>query len=143
MTLEALYNELKDIPGKKIVILGSCYSGNFINVGNDYSEFYVITSALDSQSAWVVKTDPEDPRPIFESSLLEGAGLSWNGEGLGGLPADANSDGYVTLYELYEFCEDYAWRHEADWLALYMDNHSQTIQFTPGDDYELFHLWGK
>lgn len=127
LTVYALRSALQKIPGTKIVLLDSCYSGSAINRSTSSPSAFnrAIISALSSASrsamdledaGYIVLTScSQDQKSVslsggnnhywgvFTYGLCYGSGYDeWERVSLGRLPADANGDGAITLAEAYQ-----------------------------------------
>lgn len=101
-----IHRALRDIPGVKVLILDACFSGAAIGKGLDAPrvsspftgpDFKVLTSAGGDEPSFLW-TDGEGTvrgGSYFAQALTEGLNA------FGGLAADANGDGAVTLAELH------------------------------------------
>ena len=151
LTAAGLKKKLDSIPGKKIVILDSCYSGAHIGKGtaaqrsaaeafnksvisvfasDDTSKnlaqsgYYVLTSSHSSELSLT-----SQPYSVFTSGILKGSGLSLYGVGSDGtLPADTSGDKKISLSECYSYAYEYALD----------DQHAQVYPENSG-----FILWAK
>lgn len=121
---ETLRKKLDQVPGTKIILLDSCFSGYLIGRGSDEaanakaalehflsvfswssrgdgSEYYVLTasSLYETSIGYVGATS------LFTGNLLEGMGYDpEDASRTGSCPADANQDGMFTLDELFVYC---------------------------------------
>ena len=130
LTVYGLRNALQKIPGTKIVLLDSCYSGNAINRSADTTDakpsafnravisalssasrssvnledqgFIVLTSCRKDQTSISLSGGDNHYWGVFTYGLCYGSGYDeWNRESLGRMPADSNGDGAITLAEAY------------------------------------------
>jgi hypothetical protein len=124
ISVHELEQELRKIPGKKIVILDSCNSGGFIDKdfvakNNDEAKYYndaiiksfegnardylnrnnfkVLTASSANEYSYESKVDKLGK---FTKALCEGGGLG------GQFLADADKDDQVTLMEAYNYLDD-------------------------------------
>ena len=91
------------------------------------SKFYVLAASAHHQMSWGHESG--DAGNYFTDWLVEGIGSS------GSMPADTNSDGYVTLKELYTYIAQY------DSYTFYdgYDYYTQQVQYYPENStYKLF-----
>ena len=109
-TLESL---LAGIPGQKVLLVDACSSGALIGKGVSPSvgsarvraafrgdDFHVLVSAGANELSWYWQADTEEAPPgasYFTAALVAGAGL------YGTYSADQNSDGTLTLREMYTY----------------------------------------
>ena len=154
-----LRNQLDTIPGTKIVIIDACFSGNFVGknaraASSEHSDFvvnfmagfagglrsnlaaagyYVITAASSTQtSAEGTITDGSASGRVgfFTYGLTKGCGFDNVKKAVCPKHADANSDGVLTLNEVYTYARDVA-------SSL---NSTQTAQVSPSNSsYPLFY----
>ena len=129
LTVNELRTELDKIPGKKIVLLDSCHSGNHIGksagaVENEVeafndavisafaakdkanlasSDYYVITACGKSQTSKTVSHDGNYWYGLFTQGLTKGSGYDTRYRTNCSWYADANSNGAVTLSEAYNY----------------------------------------
>lgn len=129
LTVYALRSALQKIPGTKIVLLDSCYSGSAISRSTDSTSspssftraivsafssaarssvnledagYIVLTSCSQTQTSISLSGDGSHFWGVFTYGLCYGSGYDeWNQVSLGRLPADSNSDGAITLGEAY------------------------------------------
>nr|MBR4280984.1 caspase family protein [Clostridia bacterium] len=126
LSVYGLRNALQRIPGTKIVLLDSCYSGTAIgrSTANPSAFNRAVISALSSASrssvnledqGYIVLTSCQQDQTsislsggdnhywgVFTYGLCYGSGYDeWNRVSLSRLPADANGDGAITLGEAY------------------------------------------
>ncbi len=128
----ALRNKLDSVPGKKIVIIDACHSGNmigkdgvkqavsdtdFINTfisgfaGGSRSNlaaagYYVIVAAHSSETSaeGTLTSGGSSLRAgYFTAALTIGCGWNYIANGATSRPADTNSDGKLTLNEVYRY----------------------------------------
>lgn len=104
-----LYNKLKVIKGKKLVILDCCYSGSFITQNNiDKEKFTVMTACKhNSYSPFFNKltvlklfNKKQVVMTHFTDNLLKGLGY-YNGK----LDADVDNNKIVSIDELYKYLQ--------------------------------------
>jgi hypothetical protein len=133
ISVDELESALSAIPGRKVVILGSCHSGGFIGKGkgeitiskeelisfNDEiinlfsqaqskgllttNQYKVLTSCHYDQSCWETSPHP-DGNPY---GVFTRAFCNGCGYDDGVSHADSNSDTKITLDELYEYIRDF------------------------------------
>jgi len=85
------------------------------------NKFYVLTSSAHKESSWGSDMDGG----IFVENVVNGVGSS------GSMPADSNSDGYLTLQELYRYAYDHTLSDSA--------STPQHVQVYPANSsYQLF-----
>lgn len=103
MTRNELDNALDDITCKQmILLLGPCHSGYFIGGGlDDESNRAIYTSCKTSESGHAYTTHSYWPWAVYQA-LDPGSGSYQKAE-----EADANSDGRVSIYELYSWAYNY------------------------------------
>ncbi len=122
---EALRQALDAIPATKIVLLDSCFSGNFIGrgepgsvekaalgrfvsafsgTGSGTGAYYVLTAS----SMYETSVGYQFDCSLFTDKLVEGMGYDSSTDMMrtGDHPADTNQDGMYTLNELYVYCRD-------------------------------------
>lgn len=127
VTPEVLKAALDSVPGTKIILLDSCFSGYFIGrdpedaanaqAALDHfmsvfsftgrgagSEYYVLTAS----SMYETSIGYRGYCSLFTGNLLEGMGFDPdnNGARMANGPADANEDGMFTLNELLVYCRN-------------------------------------
>ena len=107
-----LYEMIREIQGKKLLILDACHSGAWIGRGAPTSEhalvdplspflldssIHVLTSSSGGESSWYYDSENLSSGAVsyFASALSSGLGLYGNPE------ADLNGDGSVSLAELH------------------------------------------
>lgn len=106
LTGQDMYHALKDVPGKKVVILDACYSGAAINKGMDVpylssvfsgEDFKVLTSAggMEPSFLWTNGAGTVQGGSFFSQALIDGISAP------GLYAADTNRNGQITLKELY------------------------------------------
>jgi hypothetical protein len=128
ISTDELETALSVIPGTKVVILDCCHSGGFIgkqmqeeeifsnvqefnnNVINVFlsrdltgSQYKVLTSCLSSQVCVELTPTEGDPFGLFSGVLCEGCGYDSYTHPY---PADANSNGEITLHEAYTYTDE-------------------------------------
>lgn len=136
LSVYSLRSALQKIPGTKIVILDSCYSGGTINraAGEENVSLSSFNSAVISafssaarssenleDEGYIVLTSCRKDQMsaslndrlggfsfgIFTYGLCYGSGYDeWNQKSLGTLPADSNGNGAITLGEAYSTIRD-------------------------------------
>ena len=116
LTLPALEEMLRYVPGKKVLILDACNAGAFIGKGLSGGadrvyftgpDYKVLCSAGGSEASWYYQGadegGPAQGASYFVSVLADGLGVRGN------CAADRNADGSVTLLEMYDYLvENYA-----------------------------------
>lgn len=127
VTPEALKAALDNVPGTKIVLLDSCFSGYLIGRGTEEdagakaaldhfmsvfswasrgegSEYYVLTASSQYQTSIGYR----GACSLFTGNLLDGMGYDPNNNSAwtGICPADTNHDGMFTLDELFVYCRN-------------------------------------
>lgn len=163
LSIWSLRSALQNIPGTKIVILDCCYSGMAITKASDSSASpsaftSAVISALSSVSrsstdladqGFIVLTSCSQEQlsnslndgticfGAFTYGLCYGSGYDeWNQTALGYLPADADSNGAITLGEAYAGVQE-----QIDWLnSMLVVPMDQSVQYY-GDTSYL--LWSK
>ena len=130
VTAQQLQKMLDKIEGTKVLLVDACHSGALIGKGVspdasaarltptfNSKDYKVLVSSGASELSWYWKSSL-DTLPLgssyFTMALAGGAGL------YGAYPADRNSDGTITLREMY----DYLWLQQA----------SSTVQAFPQED---------
>lgn len=130
LTVYALRSALQKIPGTKIVLLDSCYSGNAINRSADTTSaspssfnravisalssasrsavnledqgYIVLTSCRKDQTSISLSGGNNHYWGVFTYGLCYGSGYDeWERTSLGSLPADTDGNGAITLGEAY------------------------------------------
>ncbi len=94
---------IRKIPGHVVLIVCSCHSGGILASygGTSAGKVSVLCSTVgNTKSSYYDSFDPSLSYDFFTRALVRGLGLS----AAGALPADANSDGLVTLNELASYC---------------------------------------
>lgn len=124
---ESLRAALDQIPGTKIILLDSCFSGYFIGRGSDDAAeaeaalnhfmsvfswnnrgdgnaYYVLTAS----SLYETSIGYKGASSLFTRNLVEGMGYTPDGSAdpTDSAPADANQDGMFTLDELFVYCRN-------------------------------------
>ena len=106
MTPERLEKAFAGIGGTKVLILDACYSGAFIGKGSASmppivhflgDDFKVLTSSGALESSWYWTGGQNQGQFYFTQALVEGMSADC------GYPADQNSDGVITLSDLYQY----------------------------------------
>ena len=137
---------LDAIPGRKIVILDSCYSGNVIGRSSvspasqlassllepftyrsrsgelAASEYYVITAAHSTQQSWEFTTKKCG---VFTYCLGLGCGYDYDSHTACTRTADTDHDGVITLHEAYQ--------HTLSSVAQYLLPDPQVVQVYPSN----------
>ncbi len=129
LTVDELRKELDKIPGKKIVLLDSCHSGNHIGKSVDSveneaeafndavisafaakdkanlasSNYYVITACGKSQTSKTVSYDGRYWFGLFTQGVTKGSGYDARNRTNCSWYADSNSNGSITLSEAYNY----------------------------------------
>ena len=158
VTVSDLRILLDEIPGKKIVIIDACYSGNMIGKSTDASGPAAFTSAfisgfssfnkanLASNGYHVMTACSKDQRSqslsdgriafgAFTFGICYGSGYDeWDQAFISGMPADTNGDGAITLGESYAMAVE-----QVEWLKAQV-GFDQSAQYY-GDT--SFVLWSK
>ncbi len=157
---------LQQIPGKKLVIIDACNSGNFtdlipgrnlekrikqvneqfnssvINVfsqsrRNGEPEFYVMTGASIQQSSWENATLHNG---VFSFFLLDGIGDVGEDNPLEAFDytfdADVNDDGYVTMAEAYDYASP-----KVEQFVYDLNGYHQSIQVYPQESNFVISQW--
>lgn len=115
VTPAQLENAFDGIPGTKVLILDACNSGAFIGKGMakqperipfQRADFKVLTSGGAMEESWYWNVDSK--HAAFSTLGMQGSfyftqALTQSLSPRFGYPADRNSDGSVTLSELYEY----------------------------------------
>lgn len=125
ISVDKLESALSAIPGTKVVILDTCYSGGFIGKSREElrsfndgvisvfsqdqskdllttNQYKVLTSCHDYQECY--GTQPvvgEPPLGVFTKALCEGCGYNYN------YPSDTNEDTKVSLQEAYIYVKNW------------------------------------
>ncbi len=120
---------LDRIPGRKIVIIDACYSGNLLTArggtksaatpeafnasfisafstrtrrGLAADSYFVLTAAAANEQSYEAEVNGQ-VMGLFTASLLEGCGYSFASSLAATLPADSNANRVLTLAELYRY----------------------------------------
>ena len=109
MTAEEIFKHISAIRGRVVLILDSCYSGEFIT--NMYSKLQaedgriaVMTAASNTRASYYNITDTGKAYDYFTYYLLAGAGYDMSKHSYSGsMPADKNKDGYLTFNEMFNY----------------------------------------
>lgn len=143
---------LDKLPGTKIVILDSCFSGGFINKGSDENtnlkkidenivkvfskankgylnegKYKVITAS--SKTEYSVEYDGDPPYGLFTKVLVDATGYNY-----GSYPSDIDGDGALTLDETYDYI----------YGRILQDNPEQHVQIYPSNsDYQWLIYQGR
>ncbi|MBR2719269.1 MAG: caspase family protein [Clostridia bacterium] len=140
-----LREELDNVPGRKIVIIDACYSGQWINSAvasrsvQDFSsafvsafmgqkrsagngEYFIIASARSDEECMEMPITSDDQTKVmgcFTYYFCRGCG--WDGvtSRLTEKEADGNGDGAVSIAEIFEYASEQA-------LTVSPDQHAQT-----------------
>jgi len=103
ISVHELEKRLSAVPGTKVVILDTCFSGGFIGRGfKDLlisDDFQVITSSRGSEVSYEIDWVPE-PYAYFTWAVYRGCRKD--------MLADKNEDGIVNLKELHEYVQGYS-----------------------------------
>ncbi|MBA7584807.1 hypothetical protein ES708_26769 [subsurface metagenome] len=148
ISVDELENALSAIPGTKVIILDTCYSGGFIGkrkgeitisqeelesfndeVINVFSQsqsksllttnqYKVLTSCSSNQGCWERIPVFGNPYSVFTKSLCTGCGYFNHN-----YPADSNGDTKVSLQEAYIYVKD--------WVQYYFSTLQQDVQVYP------------
>ncbi len=127
LPVNTLRSALDKIPGLKIVVLDSCYSGGTIGRSaaspssfnrsvisafkkttsrssvNLEDQGYIVLTSCSQDQVSITLNDGSVSFGAFTYGLCYGSGYDeWNGNSLGYLPADSNGDGAITLGEAYK-----------------------------------------
>lgn len=111
ITAEELFAAISAIRGKVILVLDSCYSGVFITntksaLDAQGGRITVMTAANNTRACYYNVTDVNSACDFFTYYLLMGAGYDMqNHTGTGSYPADSNSDGKLTVNELFAYAQ--------------------------------------
>ena len=129
LTAAALAEQMKAIPGRKILILDACQSGAFLGKGiadinfvNPFegADCKVICSAGGSEASWYWQGAQNGGASYFATVLADALGLN------GDHASDENADGEMTLHEICRYLrENYA----ASTPQVYPENDSETVIF--------------
>ena len=130
---------IRKIPGHVVLIICSCHSGGILNAygGSSAGKVSVLCSTIgETKSSYYDTPDPNLSYDFFTRTLVRG--LGWGAAGA--LPADANGDGLVTLYELASYCRTSTQRDISAFLqrngtASFNGDEGQfpTWRFAPGE----------
>lgn len=129
VTAGQLRAALDRIPGRKIVIIDACYSGNLLTArggaksaatpeafnasfisafstrtrrGLAADSYFVLTAAAANEQSYEAEVNGQ-VMGLFTVSLLEGCGYSFASSLAATLPADSNANRVLTLAELYRY----------------------------------------
>ena len=111
ITAEEIFSAISAIRGKVILVLDSCYSGVFITNNKSALDaqggrISVMTAANNTLACYYNITDVNSACDFFTYYLLMGAGYDMqNHTGTGAYPADSDSDGKLTLNELFAYAK--------------------------------------
>lgn len=100
ITKDELKDWLKDIKGKKIVLLQSCHGGGFTEMTDDLTKTIVLASSEKSKvsSKW-------GPRKYIDLAQYVAAAISGELEGKS-VNADANEDNLISVKETFDFAKN-------------------------------------
>ena len=99
ITVNELEESLSVVPGTKVVIIDSCYSGGFISLFTADC-YQVLTSCTSNQICFPINSGG-NTMGAFTAALIGGCGYYYSD-----FPADSNSNGEVTLEEAYLYVKD-------------------------------------
>ena len=112
ITAAELEAAFKGIAGTKVLLLDACNSGAFIGKGMPEQpanlhfqspSFKVLTSSGALEESWYWNASDEETPGELQGAFYFTQALSQSLSPACGYPADANSDGFVTLSELYGY----------------------------------------
>ena len=109
MTSSEIFNCVRRIKGKVILVLDSCYSGTFIedmkdNLDREGGRISVLTAASDTTATYYKINDVNHAVDFFTFFLLQGIGYDEKaGQYTGTRAADTDGNGRVTLGEFYNY----------------------------------------
>lgn len=111
ITAEEIYNAISGIRGKVILVLDSCFSGEFIsNMGSalasENGRITVMAAASNTKASYYDIKDTNSSFDFFTYYLLQGAGydMQYHTESVL-MRADQNSDGALTVNELFNYAK--------------------------------------
>lgn len=111
ITSEEIFDAISAIKGQVILVLDSCYSGQFIvnmksklnDVGGRIS---VMTAATNTLACYYNVSDTDKACDFFTLYLLMGAGYDMRTHvNNGTMPADTNNDGKLTFNEMFSYAK--------------------------------------
>ena len=111
ITSEELFSAISAIKGKVVLVLDSCYSGQFIaNIRSALNaqdgRISVMTAANNTTACYYNIADTSTACDFFTMYLLIGAGYNIRTHSRSGAyPADANKDGKLTFSELFSYAK--------------------------------------
>ncbi len=111
ITSEELFAAISAIKGKVILVLDSCYSGVFISnmksaLEAEDGRISVMTAANNTKACYYNVTDVNEACDFFTYYMLLGAGYDMQKHtSTGSYPADSNSDGKLTLNEMFAYAK--------------------------------------
>ena len=111
ITSEEIFDAISSIKGKVILVLDSCYSGQFIAnmksaLNNAGGRISVMTAASNTRACYYNVSDVNRACDYFTLYLLMGAGYDMrNHAGTGSYPADSNADGKLTFSEMFSYAK--------------------------------------
>ena len=111
ITAEEIFSAISAIRGKVILVLDSCYSGVFITntksaLDAQGGRISVMTAANNTLACYYNITDVNSACDFFTYYLLLGAGYDMQKHtSTGAYPADSDSDGKLTLNELFAYAK--------------------------------------
>ena len=147
LSVSVLKDELDQIPGRKIVIIDSCYSGNFIGKSATYAlspvgsenEYIISVFAPKAKSGnlaeapyYVMTASSKDEQSYGSYISLFTSGITTGSQG-DAMPADTNQDDRISLEECYTYAGAYVLESYPD-----LEQHAQVYPLNCS-----FVIWAK
>lgn len=111
ITSEEIFNAISGIRGQVILVLDSCYSGQFITnmksaLDAAGGRISVMTAATNTTACYYNISNTSTACDFFTMYLLIGAGYNMRSHTYSGAhPADSNADGKLTFNELFNYAK--------------------------------------
>lgn len=111
VTSEEIFNAISAIRGQVILVLDSCYSGQFIvnmksSLKAEGGRISVMTAATNTRACYYNISDTDKACDFFTMYLLLGAGYDMRTHTFSSKhPADSNGDGKLTFNEMFNYAK--------------------------------------
>lgn len=111
LTSREIFDAISAIKGQVVLVLDSCYSGQFIvnmksSLDNEGGRISVMTAATNTTACYYNIADTSRACDFFTLYLLMGAGYDMRTHvDTGSYPADTNKDGKLTFTEMFNYAK--------------------------------------
>ena len=112
ISAEEIFNAIVGIKGQVILVLDSCYSGEFItnmksNLDKQGGRISVMTAASNTRACYYNVEDTNSACDFFTYYMLMGMGYDMKDshQFSGSMPADTNKDGRLTFNEIFNYAK--------------------------------------